>query len=317
VGKKSERGHHEVYGALYSGAPRRYRPPLAMKIQSFTSLLGLFALAACANPPKTRSTGSSSGACVAGSCKTGSPCDPNLATDACATGGLACTIDYTDTSPTGAYCELPGPYFSCLPAVGCASSSLQCVGADGGTPGNCLAPCASTADCSDPVTFCAALVAEGPTYCLINLCIDFWQSCDASAPDAGDGTCVYLYNDPQYGPQGGCLQGGSVPATGACSYYRASGAALCAPGTLCMVDSSGANAGICMTDCDGVADGGPECTGVCVLQEPPSPPPAVSAIDFNQAGGCAVPCTSGGNGCPASLTCYEVGTGSGVYGCLP
>jgi hypothetical protein len=295
------------------------------------SLVAVVALAACVAPGNQPSSTSSSGVssagstggadpgCASGSCAIGSVCNPDQDTDPCAAQGLACSPDYTGVSPTGAFCELPGPYFDCLPSVGCAASTpaLQCLGADdAGDPGGCFVPCTTSADCWDPLTVCASMEAGGPTYCVLNSCDDFWQTCSASSVSGADGTCVYVYTDPQYGPQGACLQGGSVPNGGACNFYRGPDAGLCTPGTLCMIDAHADNSGDCMAVCDGVADGGPACAGDCVLSEPPAPPPAVSALDFTQAGGCGAFCSSSGT-CPSPLTCYDVGTTTDINVCLP
>jgi hypothetical protein len=255
--------------------------------------------------------------CASGRCAVGDVCNPCLETDPCAAQGFACSPDYTGASVTGAFCELPGEYFDCLPSVGCASSDLQCIGADAGEPGGCFEPCTTTADCEDPLTVCTAEEVGEPKFCQWNTCSDFWQTCSAESTAGNDGTCVYLYDDPQLGPQGACLQGGSVPSGGDCNYYRAADAGLCTPGTVCIIDASAQNSGICLAACDGIADGGPACGGVCVLQEPPAPPPAVSALDFTQAGGCATACSAADPNCPNGLTCYELDATGTVSACLP
>ena len=293
-------------------------------------------IAACAVPGGSGSTstaGSSGGTasggstggsaesdlgCAIGSCSLGRACNPGLATDPCSPQGLACSPDYTGASPTGALCELPGEYFECQPSVGCAAGGLECVGADdAGDPGGCLEPCTTTADCWDPLTVCTAPQAGAETFCLVNGCNDFWQTCSAASPAGNDGTCIYLYDDPQLGPQGACLQGGAVPSGGACNYYRAADAGLCEPQTVCMINAAAQNSGVCMAACDGVADGGPACAGVCVLTEPPAPPPAVSALDFTQGGGCATSCSASDPNCAAPLSCYQLGPTSSVSACLP
>jgi hypothetical protein len=229
--------------------------------------------------------------------------------------GLTCTPDYTGVSPTGAFCQLPGPFFFCFPLPGCAPG-LTCVDADdAGDPGGCLASCTTTADCTDPLTACGPFEGSDQSFCLVNNCDNFWQACPASVPAGNDGTCVYLYTDPVDGPQGGCLQGGSVPNGGACNYYRSATASLCANGTLCMIDFSAQNSGVCFPDCDAVSDGGPACLADCVVQTPPAPPPAVSELDyFTQAGGCAQDCSES-QSCPSSLSCQQVGPGTAA--CLP
>ncbi len=297
------------------------------------SLATVLVLAACTTTPGPgdADAGSSSGAatggsgggggcvdagCVSGSCAVDSPCDPCLSPDPCAAQGFACTPDYSPDSLTGASCQLPGEYFDCLPSVGCATG-LQCLGAADGGPGGCLEPCTTTADCWDPLTVCTAGEVGQPTYCQVNGCNDFWQSCSAEAVSGGDGTCVYVYDDPQLGPQGACLQGGSVPNGGDCNYYRAADAGLCTPGTLCIIDAAAQNEGVCMPACDGIADGGPACPGVCVLQEPPAPPPPISLLDFTQAGGCATACSQSNPDCPNGLTCYGLSATSSLAACLP
>jgi hypothetical protein len=246
----------------------------------------------------------------------GTVCDPTALPDACLAAGLACTPDYTNVSPTGAFCELPGPFYNCFPSPGCAGT-LTCVDADpdAGIPGGCLASCTTTADCADPLTACGQLGGLGPRFCLVNNCSDFWQPCAASVDGGSDGTCIYLYDDPTAGPEGACMQGGAVPAGGACNYYRGAGSALCANGTVCMINFSAGDTGLCMASCDGVADGGPTCLADCVAAPPPAPPPATSLLDYyTHLGGCAQDCTSSPT-CPGGLTCQQVGPD--VFSCLP
>ena len=219
-------------------------------------------------------------------------CDPGLATDTCSTGGEACTPDYTSVSTTGFICQVPGPFFECIPEVGCAASNLQCVDAGAGSF-ICLQPCAATADCADPFTACGPLVAGGPSFCLLNECTDFWQPCSSESGDGGDGTCVFLEDDPKVGPIGLCLQAGPAAPNATCAYYRDAGAPECTGGTVCMVSGNLAQIGVCMTLCGDGLDGGPACGGTCVRAIPPAPPPPISAFDFfNPVGGCTSSCSS-------------------------
>jgi hypothetical protein len=254
----------------------------------------------------------------------GSVCDPGTLPDECLVSGLACTPDYTDTSPTGAFCEIPGPFYSCFPppaGPGCAAD-LQCVDADvdAGIAGGCLQSCTTTADCADPLTACGHLGGLGATYCLVNNCSNFWLPCGASVDGGTDGTCVYLYDDPTEGPEGACQQAGSVPVGGACNYYRGApgetdGGLLCTNGSNCLIDYKDGDNGVCMANCDAYADGGPACLADCVLSLPPTPPPAVSLLDFyTQQGGCAQDCTTSPT-CPAGLNCQQVA--AEVFACLP
>ena len=270
------------------------------------SLLAV-ALLACSPGSKASDGGGDGGTCIV--------CDPSESPDPCETGGEACTPDYTGTSSTGYYCEPPGPFFACLPEVGCAAANLQCIEADAGVAGVCAQTCSTSADCSDPYTVCEALEDGGPTFCLINDCDTFWQPCAAQSADGGDGTCVFFYVDPTYGPLGACLQAGSVPQNGACSYYRGATSQLCSEGTVCMVSDGTAQTGFCMAACDAYFDGGPACQGVCVASTPPEPPPAVSLADLgNQGGGCAVACDGAGD-CTPPYSCAEL-TNSDLV-CLP
>jgi hypothetical protein len=246
----------------------------------------------------------------------GSVCDPAVLPDGCLAAGLACTPDYTGVSPTGAFCELPGPFYNCFPSPGCAGS-LVCVDAnqDAGVPGGCLASCNTTAEGEDPLTACGQLGGLGPSFCLVNNCSNFWQPCAASLDGGSDGTCVYLYDDPTAGPEGACLQGGAVPMGNACNFYRRPTASLCASGGVCMINYSAGDTGVCLGICDDVADGGPTCLADCVAAAPPAPPPATSLLDYyTQVGGCAQDCTASPT-CAPGLICQQVG--AQVFSCLP
>jgi hypothetical protein len=227
-------------------------------------------------------------------------CNPN-GPDSCAAAGLACTPILPSTNFS---CQLPGPFFACEPNVGCATG-LDCV------DGVCLQACTATATCGDPLTLCAVLENGNPdagtgqdagTFCLLSSCGSpdgggFWQPCND-----GGGTCVVLFSNAFSGPQGACLQGGSVAAGGTCAYYRGDGG-LCAPGLICTVDAAGNNAGICLPVCDPFADGGPECESgmACVESSIPAAPPAISFFDYdNHSGVCAQSCVpDGGSADPA------------------
>jgi len=230
----------------------------------------------------------------------GSACNGFAPNDPCNSAGLACTPDLADG---GFSCQPPGPLYACDPNIGCSGPGIVCV------QGTCLQRCKATADCADPLTTCAAIGLDAGSFCLVNPCggpgsTGFWQACNAASGDGGDGTCIVLYQDPRNGPQGACQQGGSVPAGGACNFYRSdAGASFCAPGLLCMVDASGDNAGICLPACDPFSPGlGPTCAAgsSCVPTTLPLPPPAVSYDDFyDETGACAQSCTPGDAGAKA------------------
>src|SRR5579863_10134590 len=130
--------------------------------------------AACKGGPGAPDGGDGGTRPDGGSAVVGSVCDPTVQPDLCLSSGLACTPDYNGGSPTGALCQLPGPFFNCFPATGCAGK-LSCIEADdAGDPGACVATCTTTADCADPLTTCAQLGGVGPTYCLANSCSNFW-----------------------------------------------------------------------------------------------------------------------------------------------
>jgi hypothetical protein len=257
-------------------------------------------------------------ACSNDGTSVGEVCAPGENPDPCFVSGFSCEPDYTDTSPFGGYCEVPTELFECVASVGCASG-LSCVGGDGGL---CLAACATSADCWDPMTTCQD--AGSGLFCEPTPCADVWQPCAATDPDGGDGTCV-LIAETSSGPLTACLQGGGVLDGGSCNYYRGLDAGLCVPGSVCITQLNGSNVGICMTACDPTigADGGPACGGGCTFATPPAPPPGLSELDFfSRAGGCAALCTSAeagsDAGCPGETGCVDTGEPAAIeFQCLP
>ncbi len=265
------------------------------------------------------------GGCGIGSRPTvGESCDPASSGGLCPIAtwapeppysGLLCRPGPDDG---GFSCQMPGELEPCTMHTGCPSP-LTC---DLTTV--CVATCASSSDCTDPLTSCQILPG-GPScadngadcqvgpLCWPTACQRLWEPCGAAA-DGGDGTCVPLTFDAHAMDAGSCLQGGSVPSGGACQYTRGPAPGLCAPGLICLLDST-SDGGICMPLCD-PAGGGPRCgpDEVCV---PELPPPVDLAIDVG-IGGCAARCSpDAGPGCVAPARCVARSPGDPETACLP
>jgi len=262
---------------------------------SFLSLLGLLSAVGCYGYDHgyyygggTNGGGTNGGSptVTQGTPQIGSVCDPSASVDQCSSVSLACTPLLVDG---GFICQLPGEFYGCDDSVGCGSG-LAC------QRGYCLQACATTGDCTDPLTVCAPYGSAG-NQCLLNECegqegFGLWQACSAASRDGGDGTCVPL--DASAG-RSGCQQAGAVPLGGACQFDRADGGpGFCAVGLICMVDAAGDNRGICLNVCDGFGGQGPTCPSgtSCVVTTLPLPPPAVSAVEYySDTGACAQSCT--------------------------
>ena len=115
----------------------------------------------------------------------------------------------------------PQEFQPCQAAVGCASTpfSTTCVDLPG-TSSLCLQSCSSAADCQDvAATSCRSPSGVTATYCLANICTDYYGPCTVLT--GNDGYC--LPQQGQSGVSGVCIATGSVAAFGPCSQYRSEG----------------------------------------------------------------------------------------------
>lgn len=201
---------------------------------------------------------------------------------------------------------------ACTRASDCACPQ-RCVQDPGAGTTLCELPCSGPSDCSSAVTHC---VAEGPaSLCAINYCQrtlsgasavgTFGGACGASAPDAGDGTCIPSFNGETSAAFGFCVPSGTAqascnPATadnpnGAIQGVSAPGSSrappsdYCGAGAACVTTTPGNGSceDFCLT-----AKGGCQGTAVCLAQDP-----------GNTAWGLCAACIQSGQACLLNSDC--------------
>ena len=159
------------------------------------------------------------------------------------------------TTPSAEPCLPDGP--PCVPPPD-SSATAVCApfaAADGGVAHHCVQPCASTADCADPIARCVQ-TDGGPGYCDWNGCQanQYFGPCDATG--TGDGLCLPL--DYGAGVQGYCIAttpDGGVAGNRCPSNYAANhqNGGFCNDQVLC------SPAGLCSPICNAGTGGLPAC----------------------------------------------------------
>jgi hypothetical protein len=234
----------------------------------------------------------------------GDPCDPHAGTDSCATYGLVCDL-------INANCRWPTEFENCSADVGCADGSLHCVSwtlNNGASYHVCFQPCATTADCPTPYSFCQT---SGPVahYCDAAFCgpaahgAPLFGACQVGS--AGNGTCIPTLTTGL----GYCFATGQVAAGGSCSERRTDGgaASFCDPQSTCV----------------GLEGLGQFCEPLCSTSGSVTGPtcqPGSLCLPLGAgsiAGACFQNCASG-NPCPTGTTCTALQwAGSLENVCLP